>query len=54
MTTMLRAHALRKQFGPVLAVDGCAIGTGRPGPVTARLTAAFRARTAAEGTPLVD
>jgi branched-chain amino acid aminotransferase len=38
---------------PVLTVDGCTIGDGRPGPVTARLTAAFRDLTASEGTRLV-
>jgi len=39
---------------PVLTVDGVVIGDGRPGPVTARLTAAFRELTASEGTRLVD
>jgi branched-chain amino acid aminotransferase len=39
---------------PVLAVDGVAVGDGRPGPVTAELTAAFRDLTASEGTRLVD
>ena len=39
---------------PVLSIDGCPIGTGSPGPVTARLTAAFRALTATDGIRLVD
>ncbi len=39
---------------PVLSVDGCRIGAGSPGPMTARLTAAFRALTATDGTRLVD
>ena len=39
---------------PVLAVDGVPVADGRPGPVTAELTAAFRALTAAEGVRLVD
>jgi len=39
---------------PVLAIDRRAIGDGRPGPVTARLTDLFRAVTASEGVPVVD
>jgi branched-chain amino acid aminotransferase len=39
---------------PVLSVDRRPIGDGRPGPVTARLTAAFRELTAVEGVRLVD
>jgi branched-chain amino acid aminotransferase len=39
---------------PVLSVDGCAIADGRPGPMTARLTEAFRALTGSEGTRVVD
>jgi branched-chain amino acid aminotransferase len=39
---------------PVLAVDGVEVGDGKPGPVTAELTAAFRDLTATEGTRLVD
>ncbi|MCZ6573533.1 MAG: aminotransferase class IV [Planctomycetota bacterium] len=38
---------------PVLEIDGRAIGSGEPGPMTARLSELFRARTAAEGTPVV-
>ncbi|MFB3066268.1 MAG: aminotransferase class IV [Planctomycetota bacterium] len=37
----------------VLEIDGRAIGSGEPGPTTARLSELFRARTAAEGTPVV-
>lgn len=37
---------------PVLAVDGRTIGDGRTGPFTAKLDAAYAARTAAEGTPV--
>ena len=37
---------------PVTAVDGRAIGDGRPGPVTTRLTALFAELTAATGTPV--
>jgi branched-chain amino acid aminotransferase len=39
---------------PVLAVDGVEVGDGKPGPVTAELTAAFRDLTATEGTRVVD
>jgi branched-chain amino acid aminotransferase len=39
---------------PVLAIDGCPVGDGRPGPVTARLTAAFGSLTATQGVRLVD
>jgi branched-chain amino acid aminotransferase len=39
---------------PVLAVDGVPVGAGQPGPVTAELTAQFRALTASEGVRVVD
>ncbi len=39
---------------PVVSVDGSLVGAGSPGPVTARLTAAFRVLTASDGTRLVD
>ena len=39
------------ELAPVLAVDGRPIGDGSPGPVTARLTAAFRSLTADRGRP---
>ncbi len=39
---------------PVLAIDGCQVGDGQPGPVTARLTAAFTDLTASEGVRVVD
>ncbi len=34
---------------PVISLDGRPIGTGRPGPTTLKLTAAFKALTAREG-----
>ena len=37
---------------PVVALDGRAIASGRPGPVTRRLTAGLRALAASEGEPL--
>jgi branched-chain amino acid aminotransferase len=37
---------------PVVAIDGRAIGDGKPGPVTARLMELFAALTARSGTPL--
>jgi branched-chain amino acid aminotransferase len=39
---------------PVVAVDGFPVGEGAPGPVTARLTAAFAELTRTEGVRLVD
>jgi branched-chain amino acid aminotransferase len=38
---------------PVIAIDGRAIGDGKPGPVTARLMELFADLTARSGTPLV-
>ncbi len=35
---------------PVVKLDGREIGTGKPGPITARILAAFRRRASAEGT----
>lgn len=40
------------EVGPVVEVDGRRIGDGRPGPVTARLVAAFRALAQTTGTPV--
>jgi len=34
-----------REIVPIIAVDGTVIGTGKPGPVTRRLIAAFRQRT---------
>jgi branched-chain amino acid aminotransferase len=34
---------------PVIKVDGRVIGTGRPGPITAKLLAAFREKTRHDG-----
>src|ERR1700728_3897108 len=39
-------------LAPVLAVDGRAIGGGRPGPLTTKLTALFAQLTASSGTPI--
>jgi branched-chain amino acid aminotransferase len=39
---------------PVLAIDGRPVGTGVPGPVTARVTALFRALTSVEGVRVVS
>ena len=36
-----------REITPVVSVDGRPIGTGRPGPVTQTLLAAFRQRVAA-------
>lgn len=41
------------ELTPVLEVDGRTVGTGSPGPVTARLRELFRRRTATEGEPIV-
>jgi branched-chain amino acid aminotransferase len=40
------------ELGPVVQLDGRNIGTGRPGPVTMRILAAFRDLAAREGTPV--
>jgi branched-chain amino acid aminotransferase len=40
------------EVGPVVEVDGRRIGEGRPGPVTARLVAAFRELVRTTGTPI--
>ena len=37
---------------PVAALDGRPIGSGKPGPVTLKLTSEFRTLTSAEGTPI--
>ncbi|TWT77240.1 Branched-chain-amino-acid aminotransferase [Posidoniimonas polymericola] len=42
------------ELAPVLAIDGCPIGDGEPGPMCARLADAFRALTAQSGTVIVD
>ncbi len=34
---------------PVISLDGRSIGSGKPGPVTAKLLAGFKALTASEG-----
>ena len=42
------------ELAPVIKVDGRVIGTGARGPVTERLTAAFKELTAKQGTPVCD
>ena len=42
------------ELAPVTTIDGRMIGSGARGPVTARLTGLFRARTAVEGVRVVD
>jgi branched-chain amino acid aminotransferase len=41
------------ELAPVVKVDGRTIGTGRPGPITQRLTELFRKRTDKEGDVVV-
>jgi len=40
------------ELGPVVQLDGRAIGTGQPGPITLRILKAFRELAAREGTPV--
>ncbi|MDD1660871.1 MAG: branched-chain-amino-acid transaminase [Methanomicrobiales archaeon] len=40
------------EVAPIVEIDGRSIGTGKPGPVTKRLMAAFREVTKREGTPI--
>src|SRR5512136_3075812 len=40
------------EVAPIVKIDGRTIGTGKPGPVTKRLMAAFREVTKREGTPI--
>ena len=42
------------ELAAVTTLDGRTIGDGRPGPMTARLSEAYRALTAREGTVVVD
>ena len=42
------------ELGPVVEVDGRAIGTGKPGPITMKVLAAFRDLAAREGTPVYE
>ncbi len=41
------------ELAPVVSIDSRPVGSGRIGPITARLSEAFSARTASEGTVLV-
>ncbi|MDI6720237.1 MAG: branched-chain-amino-acid transaminase [Methanomicrobiales archaeon] len=40
------------EVAPIVRIDGRSIGSGRPGPITRQLMAAFRVRTQEEGTPI--
>jgi len=40
------------EVAPIVLIDGRSIGSGRPGPVTRQLMAAFKAVTEREGTPI--
>jgi len=40
------------EVAPIVEIDGRTIGTGKPGPVTKKLMAAFREVTKREGTPI--
>ncbi len=40
------------EVAPIVLIDGRTIGTGKPGPVTRQLMAAFRTVTETEGTPI--
>jgi branched-chain amino acid aminotransferase len=40
------------EVAPITWVDGRVIGTGKPGPVTRQLMAAFKSVTEKEGTPI--
>ncbi len=42
------------ELGPVVQADGRAIGTGKPGPVTMKILAAFRDLAGREGTPVYE
>ncbi len=40
------------EVAPITLIDGRVIGTGKPGPITCQIMAAFRAITEKEGTPI--
>ncbi len=40
------------EVAPIVRIDGRSIGSGRPGPITRQLMAAFRVRTQEEGVPI--
>lgn len=40
------------EVAPIVLIDGRSIGSGRPGPITRQLMAAFKAVTEREGTPI--
>jgi branched-chain amino acid aminotransferase len=39
---------------PVVKIDGRVVGTGKPGPVTQRLSAQYHALTKASGEPIYE
>jgi len=40
------------EVAPIVLIDGRSIGSGRPGPITRQLMAAFKTATEREGTPV--
>jgi branched-chain amino acid aminotransferase len=40
------------EVAPIVKIDGRVIGSGKPGPITRQLMAAFKTRTQEEGTPI--
>ncbi len=40
------------EVGPIVTIDGRPIGSGRPGPITKQLMAAFKTATSQSGTPI--
>jgi branched-chain amino acid aminotransferase len=40
------------EVGPIVTIDGRAIGNGRPGPITRQLMSAFKDATSRSGTPI--
>jgi branched-chain amino acid aminotransferase len=40
------------EVAPIVRIDGRSIGSGKPGPVTRQLMAAFKTVTVREGTPI--
>jgi branched-chain amino acid aminotransferase len=40
------------EVGPIVLIDGRSIGSGKPGPITRQLMAAFKSVTEREGTPI--
>ncbi len=40
------------EIAPIVTIDGRSIGSGRPGPITKQIMAAFKTITEQEGTPV--